>query len=79
MEMAQEIAAIKIDLARHDERIQDAEEWRAKQNETLQEIQKELKRMREDFGNRPTWAVTALVGLLSTACGSMAIYIITNM
>lgn len=77
--MAQELAAMRVELARHDERIQDIDDWRKKQNEALQEIRNELKQMREDFGTRPTWAVTVLIGLLSTLCGSMAVYIITHL
>lgn len=77
--MSQEVAAIKVDLARHDERIRDTEEWRVKQNGTLQEIQKELKQLRQDWGTRPTWTVMVVVSLLSTLCGSMAIFIITRL
>lgn len=77
--MAQELAAMKVELARHDERIQDTDEWRKKQNGALQEIRNELKRMREDYGTRPTWTVTVLIGILSTLCGSMAVYIITHL
>jgi hypothetical protein len=75
----EELAAIRVDLARHDERIRDTEEWRAKQNGALNEIRLELKQMREDFGKRPTWGVTVLIGILSTACGSMAVFIITKL
>lgn len=78
MELAERVTQIEVVQGRHDERISDLEDWRVKQNGTLAEIQKELKALREDFGSRPTWAVTVLIGLLSTLCGSMAIYIITH-
>ena len=69
----------KIILARHDERIGDLEAWRDRQYQTLEAIQQELKQLREDYHNRPTWAVTVLISLLGTAAGSMAVFIITTM
>lgn len=69
----------KIILARHDERIADLENWRDRQYKTLEGIQQELKQLREDYHNRPTWAVTVLISLLGTAAGSMAVFIITSM
>lgn len=77
--MEQALTDLQINLARHDERLDDIEEWRTKQNGLLQKIQDELQQLRQDFGQRPTWSVTILIGLLSTACGSMAVYIITHL
>ncbi len=77
--MEQAFTDLQVSLARHDERLDDLEEWRKKQNGTLQKIQEELQQLRQDFGKRPTWTVTVLIGILSTACGSMAVYIITHL
>lgn len=71
-------ANLEVEIARIDERVSDLEEWRVKQNGLLAEIQKELRRLREDWGRRPTWAVTTIISLLSSACVGMALYIITG-
>ncbi|MEW6047452.1 MAG: hypothetical protein AB1609_13380 [Bacillota bacterium] len=54
-------ANLEVEIARIDERVSDLEEWRNKQNSLLEEIQRELRRLREDWGRRPTWAVTVLI------------------
>jgi len=71
-------ANLEVEIARIDERVSDLEEWRNKQNSLLEEIQRELRRLREDWGRRPTWAVSVLISLLSSACVGMALYIITG-
>ncbi|MEW6048887.1 MAG: hypothetical protein AB1609_20850 [Bacillota bacterium] len=71
-------ANLEVEVARIDERVSDLEEWRVRQNGLLAEIQKDLRRLREDWGRRPTWAVTVLISLLSSACVGMALYIITG-
>lgn len=70
---------VVVELARHDERLADLEEWRDKQNEALDDIRKELKKLSQTYFNRPTWAVTVLIGILSTVCGSMAVFIVTHL
>lgn len=86
MELVQELAGIKVELARHDERIQDHERWQKAQNGSLKEIRQELEEikgklqdMKDDFGNRPTWSVTVVITALSTFCVGMAVYIVTNL
>lgn len=69
-------ANLEVEVARIDERVSDLEEWRVKQNELLAEIQRDLRRLREDWSQRPTWAVTVIISLLSSACGIMATYIL---
>lgn len=69
---------VEVELARHDERLNDIENWKTKQNGTLEKIQNELQHLREDWGKRPTWTVTTVIGVLSTLCGSMAVYIVTH-
>ena len=71
-------ANLEVEIARIDERVSDLEEWRIKQNGLLAEIQKELRRLREDWGRRPTWAVTTIISLLSSVCVGMTLYIITG-
>ncbi|MEW6047861.1 MAG: hypothetical protein AB1609_15515 [Bacillota bacterium] len=66
-------ANLEVEVARIDERVSDLEEWRVKQNGLLADIQKDLRRLREDWGRRPTWAVTVIISLLSSACVGMAL------
>lgn len=69
----------EITLARHDERISDLEEWRKSQGKTLERINQKLEEIEKDYANRPTWTVALMLSMLSTATGTMAIYIITNL
>lgn len=69
-------ANLEVEIARIDERVSDLEEWRARQNGLLAEIQKELRQLREDWGRRPTWPVAVLISLLSSACVAMLTYIL---
>jgi len=69
----------EIILARHDERISDLEEWRRSQGKTLEKINQKLDDIERIYGSRPTWAVTIILSILSTATGTMAIFIITNL
>lgn len=72
------MASLEVEVARIDERVSDLEEWRVKQNGLLAEIQKDLRRLREDWGRRPTWVVTVMISVLSSACVGMALYILTG-
>ena len=69
---------LEIKVAQLDERIANLEKWQIKQNGLLTEIQHDLRRLREDWAQRPSWAVALLISLLSSACVGMALYIITG-
>lgn len=71
--------SLHVIVARQDERIADLEEWRIKQNGTLEKIQNELQRLREDFGKRPTWGVTVIITTLSTMVSALGVYVLTNL
>lgn len=69
----------EITLARHDERISDLEEWRKSQGKTLEKINQKLDDIERLYGNRPTWAVTIILSILSTVTGTLAVFVITNL
>ena len=88
-ELEEKVQKLEVEQGKHSVRLQAGEKEFGNQGEILKSIQgelktmrdnfeKELKTMREDFGKRPTWSVLIVITMLSTLCGSMAIYIITN-
>jgi sugar-specific transcriptional regulator TrmB len=66
-------------IGRHDERIEALEKFRDKTEKTLESIDNELKNLRVDYANRPTWVVTIVITIMSTLVGTLAVYIITNL
>lgn len=73
------MTAQEIAIARMEERVDNLEKRLEKHEELLEAIRAEMQEIREDFGRRPTWAVTVVVTFLSTLSGSLALYIITNL
>ena len=69
---------LEVKVAQIDERVTSLEKWQVKQNGLLTEIRHDLRQLREDWAQRPTWVVALLLSLLSSACVGMALYIITG-
>lgn len=79
VEIATIVSDLQIKQARHDERIQDLEDWKCSQDEILKDINKKIEKITKSLDARPSWAVTIVLTILATICGSMTLYIITNM
>jgi hypothetical protein len=78
MELVERVGKIETEIAVHTERLDNIEAYQEKQNGSLQSINRELKMLRTDFGNRPSWVVTIVITILSTLCTGMAVYILTH-
>jgi hypothetical protein len=76
--MSQDVM-LEIEIARHDERIRDIEDWRAKQNGTLAEIRKELKEIRALYDARPSWSVTIIISFLATVASGSIMFIVSSL
>lgn len=74
----EEMDKIKVQLARHDERIRGLEEAIDKNGEVLKEIQAELKHVTQDLISRPSWMITFVFSALFTMVGTLIVYIVTN-
>ena len=44
-----------------------------------QEFMREMGEIRQGYNNKPSWAVAIVISMLSTLCGGLAIYVITNL
>lgn len=59
-------------------KIQALEREQKQQNEIIREVRNDLKEIRNNLNNRPTWPVTIIITALCTICTGLIVFIATT-